>query len=453
MNSMTLYTKTSPPRLFFIVAVPGIISMFVSSLWGLFEGIMVAQCVGKMAFAAVNIGIPIVFINFCLADLIGVGSSVPISILLGKKDEDGANNYFTCSCILIFLTGIFMGVFLCTTAPILVKLMGASGELAELATLYIRIYAVCSPFTTITFALDNYLRICGKIKTSLFVNVAMTIIIAILLVVFLPVLGYGVGGAAFAVSLGMAVCAIAALLPFALGKLQLKFCKPHFRLQMVKQIISSGSPIFLSNVASRLTAILMNIVLLKIGGAAAVSVYGVLVYTGEVMQPILYGACDSLQPAIGYNYGAGNKKRVRAIGTCGLISCAVISIIGGAFIYLFPDIIAPLFLHNSDKELLSLCCHALQLFSITYLTRWFGFAIQSFLIAIDKSGPAAMLSVTNAFLFPVILLVVLWPMGLNGLWLNMPVTSLMVSILAGIFLYRLKGKIFYKQAEDSNLIT
>lgn len=248
--------------------------MFVSSLWGLFEGIMVAQFVGKMAFAAVNIGIPIVFINFCLADLIGVGSSVLISILLGEQDEDGANNYFTCSCIMIFLTGVLMEGFLCVTAPILVKLMGASGELADLVSMYIRIYVVCSPFTTITFALDNYLRICGKIKTSLFVNVVMTAIIAVLLVIFLPVLGYGVGGTAIAVSLGMAICAIVSLIPFALGKYQLKFCKPRFCLQMVKQIISSGSPIFLSNVASRLIAILMNAVLLKIGGAAAVSVYG-----------------------------------------------------------------------------------------------------------------------------------------------------------------------------------
>ena len=176
------------------------------------------------------------------------------------------------------------------------------------------------------------------------------------------------------------------------------------------------------------------------------------------MQPILYGACDSLQPSIGYNYGSRDMKRVRAIGFCGLISCAVISVIGASIICLFPDFIAPLFLH-SDKELLSLCCHALQLFGITYLTRWFGFAIQSFLIAIDKSGPAAMLSITNAFLFPVILLVILWPMGLNGLWLNMPATSLLVAILAGIFLYRLRGKYFIviekycnKQSGDLGLL-
>lgn len=435
---MDLYAKTSPSKLFFTVAVPGIISMLVSSLWGVFEGILVARYVGKLAFAAVNIGIPIVYINFCLADMIGVGSSVPISILLGKKDEEGANNYFTCSCILIFVTGIFMGVLLIITAPLLVRMMGASGELARLATIYIRVYAMCSPITTIVFALDNYLRICGKINTSLFLNIAMTIIIIVLLFIFLPVLEYGIFGDAIAVSLGMSICTIVGLIPFVSGKLQLKFCKPKFSLKMIKTIIINGSPAFLSNIASRLTAIRMNIILIRIGGAEAVSIYGVLVYTDEIMQPILYGVCDSLQPAIGYNYGANDIKRVKNIVLSSMIACALISIIGGVVIYSFADIITPLFLHNGSVSMIALCCDALKLFSITYLTKWFGFSIQSFMVAIGKSIQAAMLSIANALIFPMILLLVLWPMGLNGIWLNTPITSLLVSALAGVFLYRLK---------------
>lgn len=444
MNSMTLYTETPPVKLFLLVAIPGIISMLASSLWGLFEGIMVAQYAGKLAFAAVNLGLPIIFINFCLADLIGVGSSVSISIFLGRKDEQAANNYFTCACIMIFLTGIFMGLLLFFSAPFIVGCMGASGELAELAIRYIRIYAVLSPFTTITFALDNYLRICEKIKGSLLVNVAMSIFIAIFLVFFLVVLDWGVAGAALAVSLGMLVCAAGALLPFVLGRLRLKFCKPRFSVQMVKHIVGSGSPIFLSNVASRLTAVLINIVLLKIGGATAVSVYGVLVYVGEVMQPILYGVSDSLQPAIGYNYGAGNMHRVRSIGACVLVSCGIVSLVGAGVIFFCSEAIALMFIDSEETELFALCSYALKLFSITYLSRWFGFVAQSFFVAIDKAVPAAILSVMNAFVFPVLILLVLWPMGLDGIWLNIPLSSLLVSVLAGIIFYNLKNNIFSK---------
>ena len=189
---------------------------------------------------------------------------------------------------------------------------------------------------------------------------------------------------------------------------------------------------------------LINIVLLKIGGPTAVSVYGVLVYVGEVMQPILYGVSDSLQPAIGYNYGAGNMQRVRSIGACVLVSCGIVSLVGAGVIFFCSEAIALMFIDAEETELFALCSYALKLFSITYLSRWLGFVAQSFFVAIDKAVPAAILSVMNAFVFPVLILLVLWPMGLDGIWLNIPLSSLLVSILAGIIFYNLKNNIFTK---------
>ncbi len=45
---------------------------------------------------------------------------------------------------------------------------------------------------------------------------------------------------------------------------------------------------------------------------------------------------------------------------------------------------------------------ALQLFSLTYLTRWFSFATQSYLLAIEKPLPASLISVSTALFFPVL---------------------------------------------------
>ncbi len=437
MNSFSLYTKTSPLKLFFMVAVPGAISMIASSLWGLFDGIFVGQILGETAFAALNLGFPFVLINFCLADLIGVGSAVPISIHLGQKQEKEANNYFTCACLLILMTGIGMGAILYAAAPALIQLMGAEGELAALAVRYIRVYAICSPLTTIVFAVDNFLRICGKIKSSMALNILMSVLILAMEFLCLSVFGMGIGGSAFAVSFGMFICAVVALYPFWRKKLALRFCKPHFRFRLVRQIVSSGSPIFLSNVSARLTSILMNMVLLRMGGPGAVSVYGILMYAGDIIQQLLYGTCDSMQPAIGYNWGARNMKRVKDIAKCCLVAGAVISIGGTLMMLSFPEPVTALFLKENEKDLLTMSIHALQLYSLTYLTRWFGFAIQSLLIALDKPFPAAVLSVANAFVFPVILLVVMKPLQLDGLWLNTPVTSAIVSVLAVIILIRM----------------
>ena len=99
-----MYATMKPWKLFFIVALPGMISMFAMSIYSIIEGIFIGQKLGEGAFAAINIAMPLVMINFSLADLVGVGASVPISIALGKKEHETANNVFSCSVIMIFIT-------------------------------------------------------------------------------------------------------------------------------------------------------------------------------------------------------------------------------------------------------------------------------------------------------------------------------------------------------------
>ena len=441
MDSHRLFSETSPLKLFFLASIPGAISMLASALYQTIDGIFVGQFLGSTAFAAVNLAMPFVIINFSLADLIGVGASVPISINLGRKNEKEAHNIFTCACIMIFLAGILIGALLYAAAPLLIRLMGAEGEFALLAVDYIRVYAICSPLTTIVFAMDNFLRICGFIRGSMFLNIFMSLLSGVLEFLFLGVLGFGVWGAALATCSGMMACALLALTPFICGKALLRFVRPRFHARMVKQIISCGSPNFLNNIAGRITSIILNAILVRVGGELAVSVYGVLMYTEGFIQPLLYGMCDSLQPAVGYNLGAGKFRRVRAIEKCCFSASAVISLLSVALMFLMPETISLLFMPDADVEALSMTAGALRLFALTYVTRWFSFATQSFMLAIEKPKEASMISVSTALIFPVILIILLWPLGLTGIWLNFAGTSLLAGILAFIILYRQRGEL------------
>ena len=73
---------------------------------------------------------------------------------------------------------------------------------------------------------------------------------------------------------------------------------------------------------------------------------------------------------------------------------------------------------------------ALRIFSATYLTRWFGFATQSYMIAVEKPIPASLISVSTALVFPVLLLLTFWPLGLTGVWFNFAGTSLLAAVLS-----------------------
>ena len=183
MKSTYFFAKTPPLKLFFATSIPGMVSMLASSLYQTIDGVFVGQFLGATAFAAINLAMPFVVINFALADLIGVGSAVPISVCLGKKQGREANNIFTCSCLLIIATGAVVGGALFAAAPLLIQLMGAQGDFAQ----YLRVYPICSPLTTIVYALDNYLRISGYVRGSMGANILMSCVSAVLEFLFLGV--------------------------------------------------------------------------------------------------------------------------------------------------------------------------------------------------------------------------------------------------------------------------
>ncbi len=450
-QSNEFFATARPWRLFLIVALPGMVSMLAAALYNAVEGSFVGHLLGEAAFAAINIAMPVVMINFALADLIGVGAAVPISVSLGRGDRARANNIFTSALLMIVGTGLLMGLLLYFTAPFFTRLMGADGELAALAVRYVRVFAVFSPLTTVVFATDNFLRISGFVKGSMLLNILMTVLTVGFLFLFLGVFRSDVRGSALSSCLSMLICAVIALIPFLSGKAVLKFVRPHFSFSMIREIIACGMPVFLNNIAGRVTSILMNSALLRLGGQTGVAVYSVLMYSGGVIEPMLYGLCDSIQPAVGYNWGAKRPDRVRDITKCSLTVCALVSVLCTAVMLFFPHLFVALFVDPADTALVELSTHALRLFGTAFLIGWFSFAVQGFFAAIEKPLPATVLSVAKALVFPVIFIYVLelFGLGLDGLWLNYTFTSLCTAVLAILLVLRAQKRIKVELSPDT----
>ena len=335
-DTEAFFTKTRPARLFFSAAIPGALGMVISSIYEVMDGVFVGQFVGETAFAAINLAMPFVIIDFAFGDLIGVGSAVPISIAHGAGDRDKANNIFTCACLLNVVTGFLLGLAFLLAAPALMAAMGATGELARQGAIYLQVYSLFLPITAIAFAADNYLRICGRIRYSLMINILLAVSGAAIEYVLLGIVGFGVGGAALSYSVALVLCVVVSLWPFFRQKMELRFVRPRFSVKLVAEIVRDGAPAFLSNVASRLAAIVLNVVLLALGGTDAVSIYGTLMFTDAVVVPLTYGTLDALQPAVGYNYGAKLYGRVKSLERYCFAAAAAISAVYIVAVNAFP---------------------------------------------------------------------------------------------------------------------
>ena len=438
----TMYATMAPWRLFFIVALPGMVSMFAMSVYSVIEGAFIGKILGEGAFAAVNIAMPLVMINFSLADLVGVGASVPISIALGKKEHETANNVFSCSVIMIFFAAVFMGTVMFFAARPIASMMGADGILLDTSVRYLRTCALCSPLATVFFAMDNYLRISGYVKTSMIINIFCNVFTLVLLLFFLLGCNMDVVGSALAVSLSMCTCSVVAMVPFIKNQALLKFVKPKFSKAMVKQIAACGSPVFLSNVSGRVTAILINISLMATGaavlgeggGTTAVAIYSILMYSSDLCWPLLYGISDSLSPAIGYNWGAENYSRVKKIVACGYTGTAMVGAVSTAVLFFFSDAVASIFVKADDVQLITMAAHAIKIFCLAYLFRWFVVTTQGFLSAIEKPALATVMSAAVAFVLPVGLLGALWTFKLDGIWFNFVGVNAIAAVIGAVLL-------------------
>ncbi len=447
------YATMNPWRLFFVVALPGMISMFAMSIYSVFEGAFIGQTLGEEAFAAVNIAFPLVFINFSLADLVGVGASVPISIALGRKDNETANNVFSCSLIMIASAAALMGAVMFFAAEPLCRMMGATDALLETSMRYLRTFALCGPLTTLFFAMDNYLRISGYVKSSMIINICQNLLTVGLLALFLFGFRTDVVGSALAICISMCAAAAVAMIPFLRKKTVLRFARPHFHLSMIKEIFACGSPIFLSNIAGRITSILMNISLMQMGlaafgeggGTTAVAAYGVLMYASDLCWPLLYGISDSLSPSIGYNWGARSYGRVKKIVRCGYIGTGIVGLVSTAAMFFGAPLVASIFVSAEDASLLALAEHGIRIFCFAYLFRWFGVMTQSFFSAIEKPVLATVMAVSIALVFPVLCLGAFWNFGLDGLWFNFVGTNALAFILGGVLLFSILRMIREKE--------
>jgi Na+-driven multidrug efflux pump len=188
----------------------------------------------------------------------------------------------------------------------------------------------------------------------------------------------------------------------------------------------------------------MNKALISMGGDSAVAIYGIQMYLGEVLNPIVYGICDSTQPAIGYNWGARRLDRVKKLARCIFSASAIVSITAFLAMWFIPEILISLFTTSTDIAFLSEATKALKIFAVSKLFFWFAFATQSYMTAVEKSFFATLISVGSAFIFPMIFILALNSIGLTGLWLNAPLTmgacAIMSIVLLLIFAKEMKKK-------------
>lgn len=420
-------------KVFFKLTIPSVMSMFFSSIYMMADGIFVGHFVGSDALAAVNMVMPVIMILFAVSNMIAVGSSVKVSTALGEKNPGKARSMFSFSTALVIGVGVFFAAAgLLFSKPLIHQVIGED-QLAEMAIQYSRVLMLGLPFIMPLFAMDNFLRVCGKARYSMWINIIVSVLNIFLDRLMVAKWEWGISASALATVISMMIGSVFSFFPFFSKKITLYFTKPKIKKAELLGMLYNGSSEFLSSIASSVIATLINAVLLYLGGSVAVASYGIVMYIDTLLVGVLYGVADSIQPAVSYNLGAGKVKRTFSFFKISCVVTAAISVLCMAVILIFPDKLAAVFSEKGNVQVMQMTVAALLLFAPSYLFTWFNMVTSAFLTAMDKPKESMIIMLFRTVLLPVSCLVILTSvMGVYGVFSTITLSSLLTCILAGL---------------------
>lgn len=434
MTSEHIFDRLSPTRLFFRCAIPNMISMAVSSLYMIIDAMFIGRFLGSSALAAANLVMPFLMISFALSDMVAVGSGVQIAIHLGEEKKREASRIFSVSTLLILSLSFLMSLVGLTLAEPLVRLFHIEESVLLLTVEFIKVFAFFAPVIMIFFALDNYLRICGRTTYSMVMNILVALCNIALDFVFLALFRWGIWSAALATCISLTLGTILGVLPFLTCKLPLRFTTPTLKLRTLGNILLNGSSEFLSSISSSLFMVFVNAALLHLSGTMGVIAFSIVMYIDSVVNALIFGMADSLQPPISYHYGARNGKRLLSLERRLLVSAAMVSLGAMCLMLWGRDDIIPLFLGGTPPELFEMSSRAMYLFSFSYLMSWFGTVASSFFTALNKPRLSLVLAFAQSLAFPLFFLLLLTRfLGLDGVWLTALAAEGCTALLSGVF--------------------
>ena len=416
-------------------AIPAIIAMTASSLYNMADSIFIGHGVGPLAISGLALTFPLMNLAAAFGSLVGVGASTLVSVKLGQKDYEGANQVLGNVLVLNVLLGVaFTIVFLLLLDPIL-YFFGASENTIGYARDYMQIILYGNVITHMYLGLNAVLRSSGFPKQAMYATLASVVINCVLNPIFIFGFEWGIKGSAWATVISQVISLTGQMIHFSSPKQLLHFKKGIYKLrkEVVKGILYIGMSPFLMNLCSCLIVILINRGLKEHGGDMAIGAYGIVNRIIFLFVMIIMGFNQGMQPIAGYNFGARLYPRVTEVTKLTMKWAIGVATTGFLLCQLFPTLIVNMF--TTDDELVKAAVFGLHIVFAVFPIVGFQMVATNFFLSIGMSKKAIFLSLTRQMLFLIPCLIVLPRFfGTLGVWISMPVADTIATVVTAIVL-------------------
>ena len=404
--------------LVFKMALPAVAAQFVNLLYNMVDRIYIGHIpgIGTEALAGVGVTTSIIILISSFSAIVGGGGAPLAAIALGQGDRVRAGKILGNGFILLILFTIFTSLTVYLFMEPILIFTGASERTLIYAVDYLSIYLIGTIFVEITTGLNTFINSQGRPAIAMCSVLIGAVLNIALDPIFIFGLNMGVKGAALATILSQA-CSALWVLAFLFSRraslpLERKYMKLDRRV-VISMFALGASPFIMSSTESLVGFVLNGN--LKMFGDIYVSALTILQSAMQFGSVPLVGFAQGFVPIVSYNYGQGDKQRVKDCFRIVVTVMFSFNLLLMLFMILFPSTVASAF--TSDTQLIDTVRWAMPVFlggmTIFGLQR----ACQNMFVALGQ----AKISIFIALLRKVILLIPLafilpYFMGVAGVY-------------------------------------
>lgn len=416
------------------MALPCVILSLILIIYNMADTFFVGQTQNAFQVAAVSLTNPVFVLFIAAANLLGIGGSAMISILLGQNKKEKVKSVSSFCCYASIIIGILSCLLILIFMNPLLKLLGSSPDTYQFSKDYLFYIALGGPFILFSNAFGHIVRGEGASNISMIGGLIGTIVNIILDPIFILTLNMGTAGAAIATVIGNIAGCLYYLWYFNKGEssLSLNPCYLAGEKKIMLQTTNIGIPSGINSALMSVSTILFNNVVVSYGDTPLAAM-GIVTKIYLLIVFIHMGISNGVQPLLGYNYGCGNHKRFFSILKFSALCTVVLGTILSGVCIVFRYPIIRLFIDNTS--VINYGAKMLMATSLAGPVLGILFLCITSIQALNNPFSSTMLSVCRQGIFFIPLLYALnFLFGLTGVIYTQTVTDYLTVIISVFFL-------------------
>jgi len=444
--------------------IPTIISFVIMGIFGIIDGVFAARGISQEALGAINFVMPFFTFTMAIGSMLSMGGSALVAKKKGGNLEREARENFTLLTLLTFGTSVILSVTSWFFREPLLRMLGTDVGVFDMALAYLEPLILMMPFIMVGLLLVQFLIAEGRPILGMIASTSGVIASTALNATFILVLDLGVRGLALATGIGYAIPAVLGVAYFAFNrKGTIYFVRPKMDIKALGRSSINGISEAITMMATTVTTVVMNNVLVRIVGWEGVAAAGIVLAAQGIFASLFFGYSAGIAPVVSYNFGerkrdgaeleTGTDRRdnLNKLYKKSLLIVAVLSAIALLGTLASAGLLVRVYVSPNDPfmgHLYDMAVRGLRIAAISYMLMGFNMFATAWFTAFNDGLVSGIMSLMRTMVFmlvPLITLPRIW--DLDGVWLALPLAEVLTIFVTIFFLIKMGEKYHYRGQE------